>query len=143
MIYYVESLSDGTVVDELRSGEPLTVKLGMHMVPQGLEETLFEMSLDEERHVIVSPEKGFGVYDEDLVMLYPLFTLPNSDKLPIGEMIEITSTQATQPAYAKVLKIENEVAHIDFNHPLAGKELHYWVKVVDEKPKDGPRVVNL
>jgi FKBP-type peptidyl-prolyl cis-trans isomerase SlyD len=32
--------------------------------------------------------------------------------------------------YARIDKIENDKVRLNFNHPLAGKELHFAVKVV-------------
>ena len=34
------------------------------------------------------------------------------------------------PIPAKVVSIENQVVTLDFNHPLAGKDIEYWVKLV-------------
>jgi FKBP-type peptidyl-prolyl cis-trans isomerase 2 len=142
-IFYIGSLADGTIFDERRTGEPLSVRLGMKMVPPGLEEALLAMKSGEERVVTLSPEKGYGAYDEAAVVRYPLFSLPNGDKLPVGEMIELWSEKADRPAYAKVLRVVDEVAFVDFNHPLAGQELHYWLKVVSEKQTLGPKLVRM
>ena len=34
-------------------------------------------------------------------------------------------------AYAKVISIGEKSAKVDFNHPLAGKELHFEIKIVN------------
>ena len=35
------------------------------------------------------------------------------------------------------MSVENQVATLDFNHPLAGKDLVYWVKLIDVVPEAG------
>lgn len=60
----------------------------------------------------------------------PTFKIPNGDKLPVGETIGWTSPRNIEPIPAKVVSIENQVATLDFNHPLAGQDIVYWVKLV-------------
>jgi peptidylprolyl isomerase len=39
--------------------------------------------------------------------------------------------RSTEAVPAKVLRVEDGLATLDFNHPLAGEDLIYWVKVVE------------
>ena len=51
--------------------------------------------------------------------------------MPVGQYIGWTSPRNVEPIPVKVVSIENQIATLDFNHPLAGKDIVYWVKLVD------------
>ena len=68
---------------------------------------------------------------EGAVQHFPTYKVPNGENLPVGEYIGWTSPRNIEPIPAKVVSVENQVATIDFNHPLAGKDIVYWVKLLD------------
>lgn len=75
----------------------------------------------------LKPEDAFGVRDESLVR-----TIPKSDFPPgvkVGGQLEGT-TDAGEPHVFHVMKIKGPTVHLDGNHPLAGKELKFTLKVV-------------
>jgi FKBP-type peptidyl-prolyl cis-trans isomerase SlyD len=39
-----------------------------------------------------------------------------------------------EDSYARVISVSEETAELDFNHPLAGKQLNFDVKIVDLRP---------
>lgn len=137
-INYVGSLTDGTIFDDNRKGKPLEVLLGSSAIPRGLERELFEMVMGDERTVHLSVDDAYGHYEPEAVFKIPLNTIPNSQNLPVGEYIHWYGKKTDRPAYAKVLKIEGAHAIIDLNHPLAEKELIYWVKIVDKNTNQVP-----
>lgn len=127
---YKGSLPDGTVFDDCK-GEPHRIHIGRHQVMSALEDALDEMSIDEERVLEIAAKDAYGEYNEDAVQQVPTFKIPNGANMPVGEIIAWKTPRSADPIPAKVLKIENQVASLDFNHPLAGKDIVYWVKVVD------------
>lgn len=126
---YKGSLLDGTIFDDCK-GEPHRIYIGRHQVMSALEDALDEMSLNEERILEIAAKDAYGEYNEDAVQQVPTFKIPNGANMPVGEIIAWKTPRSADPIPAKVLKIENQVASLDFNHPLAGKDIVYWVKVV-------------
>lgn len=126
---YRGSLEDGTVFDDCE-GSPHEIVLGRHQVMRVLEDTLLAMDIDEERSVHIDAADAYGAYDESALQRVPTYKIPNGENLPIGETIGWTSPRNSEPIPAKVVSIENQVATLDFNHPLAGKNIVYWVKLV-------------
>ena len=61
----------------------------------------------------------------------PTYRIPNGENLPVGQMIAWKTPRSAEPVPATVVSVENQVATLDFNHPLAGKDLVYWVKLID------------
>jgi FKBP-type peptidyl-prolyl cis-trans isomerase 2 len=131
---YKGSLSDGTVFDD-SGDEPHEIITGRAHVMPVLEKALLEMEVGEERTLGIAAKDAYGEYDEEGVQKVPLYKIPNGGNMPEGEMILWTSPRNNKPIPVKVARIVNQVAYLDFNHPLAGKDITYWVKVV---AKDGP-----
>ena len=94
----------------------------------GLERELEGMSIGDSKKVIVSAEDGYGETDEDAFVDVPRSEFPDDMPLDPGVEMELTTPDG-QPMYARVESVEEEIVHLNMNHPLAGKELHFDVKV--------------
>jgi FKBP-type peptidyl-prolyl cis-trans isomerase SlyD len=75
----------------------------------------------------LKPEDAFGVRDESLLRTIPKKEFPPGVK--VGGQLE-GRTDDGQPHVFHVMKIKGDTVHLDGNHPLAGKELRFSVKVV-------------
>lgn len=135
-INYIGSLPDGSVFDDNRAGSPLEVVIGGDRIPKGLEDEIRAMEVGEEATVDLSPEDAYGSYQEEAVFRVPLNSIPNAKNLPVGEYIywygDSKKNKSGRPAIARVAGIDDYHVTIDLNHPLAGKTVSYWVKVVGE-----------
>lgn len=133
---YRGSLPNGEVFDQCEE-TPHEIVLGRHQVMRALENALLEMEIGEERTLELGPDEAYGQYNEDAVQKVPTYKIPNGENLPVGETIGWTSPRNIEPIPVKVVSIENQVATLDFNHPLAGKDIVYWVKLVgiSDKPE--------
>jgi FKBP-type peptidyl-prolyl cis-trans isomerase 2 len=131
---YRGSLPDGTVFDD-SDGEPHVITVGRAHVMPLLEKALLEMDVGEERTVDIAAKDAYGAYDEEGVQKVPTYKIPNGENMPEGEMILWTSPRNNRPIPVKVTKIVNQVAYLDFNHPLAGKDISYWVKVTSRSDR--------
>lgn len=126
---YRGSLPDGQVFDDCE-GTPHDIVLGRGQVMKSLEEALSSMEVGDERTLSIAAEDAYGSYDEKALQSFPISSIPNGKDLPVGETIGWTSPRNNTPLPAKVVRVENQVATLDFNHPLAGKDLVYWIKLV-------------
>jgi FKBP-type peptidyl-prolyl cis-trans isomerase 2 len=124
------TLPDGTVFDD-SGDEPYVIVAGRAGVMPRLEKALLEMTPGEERTLHLAAEDAYGAYDEGAVERVPTYRIPNGNEIPAGEIILWTSPRNNKPIPVTVSKIENQIAYLDFNHPLAGKELDYWVKLLE------------
>lgn len=126
---YRGALSDGEVFDTCLD-EPHEVVLGRGRVMKPLEQALANMVPGEERTVEIPTEDAYGAYDEDAVQVVPACKVPHGSSMPVGSYVNWFSPRSLNPVPAKVVARENEVITLDFNHPLAGRDLVYWVKLV-------------
>ncbi len=130
-IEYVGTLDDGTVFDSTgETGEPLEFQLGGMQVIPGFETAIKDMKLNEERNITIPAEEAYGEPREDLIIEFPRSEVPEGEEVVVGQKIVVT-TDMGQPFPATVLELTDEIIKIDVNHPLAGKTLHFKLKVVD------------
>lgn len=126
---YKGSFADGEVFDDC-AGEPHTIIYGRHQVMEALENALADMEINEERTLELSPDQAYGEYNEQAVQHFPAYMVPNGENLPVGQTIAWKTPRSAEPIPAKVVSIINQEVTLDFNHPLAGKDIVYWIKRV-------------
>jgi FKBP-type peptidyl-prolyl cis-trans isomerase SlyD len=124
---------DGQVVDSSEEGEPLQFIQGMgHIIP-GLEHQLYDMKIGDGKQVVVAPKDGYGETDAKAFMDVPRDSFPPSVPLKVGTELELRD-QSDHPVYARIENIDNANIRLNMNHPLAGKELRFDVKIADIRP---------
>lgn len=127
---YRGSLENGEVFDECVD-EPYEIEFGRGRVMAALEEELEAMKPGEERTITLPPSEAYGERLDDAIQSFPSYKVPNGENIPVGETIGWKTPRRLEPIPAKVVSVENQVVTLDFNHPLAGKTLTYWLKVVE------------
>lgn len=113
--------------------EPLTIIAGRGAVMPELEKALLDMNIGEQREVEVP--LAYGERDEDAVQTRIMkYSIPDGDKLEEGMEIMWTSPQNPHnPIPARIIRADEYSFDIDFNHPLAGKDLVYKLELVDRR----------
>jgi FKBP-type peptidyl-prolyl cis-trans isomerase SlyD len=120
---------DGEMMDTSSGHEPLEFLQGAGNIIPGLEQELYGMAVGESKKVIVQPEDGYGVLDPEAFIDVPKDQFPADVPLEEGVEIQVTN-QDGQAMSARIDSVSADSVKLDFNHPLAGKELHFDVKVV-------------
>ena len=120
---------DGEQLDTSEGQGPLQFLVGYGNVISGLEQEMMGMKIGDSKDVVVQPENGYGEFDDDAFMEVSKKDFPTD--MPLEEDAELTvRDEAGHARYARVDGIEGDTVRLDFNHPLAGAELHFSVKVV-------------
>lgn len=121
---------DGEVIDSSNGQDPLEFLAGHKNIISGLESEMIGMKVGDSKDVVVDPKDGYGEYDEKAYLDVPSKQFPGDMKLEEG--LELTvRDDSGQARYARIETIKGETVRLNFNHPLAGDELHFNVKVVD------------
>lgn len=126
-VHYTGTLSDGSIFDSSEGKEPLEFTIGANQVIAGFENGIKEMKLNEEKTINIKAKDAYGERDERMVVSVPRDKFP--PEVQAGGTLLLKGPNGERfPAVVKDVK-ENEI-FIDLNHPLAGKELNFKVKVV-------------
>lgn len=103
---------------------PVTVIVGGNFIIKGLDEGLKGMKVNEKKKVDVSAKSAFGDRRNEMITLVPLsvFKQQKIDPEP-GSYVNINNVNG------RVVSIDGGRVKVDFNHPLAGKDLEYEVEI--------------
>ena len=125
---YELHLGDGKVVDASASGEPMAYIHGEGQIVPGLERALEGLSAGDARQVVVPPQDGYGDHEAAGVQEVPKSAFPTDMQPAVG--MELMAQGADGEAVPFVVReVKPDAIVIDLNHPLAGKTLHFAVKV--------------
>jgi len=120
---------DGNVMDSSEGNEPLEYVHGAGNIIPGLEREMTGMSVGESKDVMVTAAEGYGEQDDSAFMDVPRDQFPQEIPMKVGTELQVQN-QAGQPMFARINQVGEKSVRLNFNHPLAGKDLHFNVKVV-------------
>ncbi|MFW5872022.1 MAG: FKBP-type peptidyl-prolyl cis-trans isomerase [bacterium] len=132
VLEYTGTLEDGKVFDTSEGKQPLEFEAGSGKVIKGFDEAVIGMEKDEEKEFKIKPEQAYGEYRDELKRDIPRETLPK-DQEPQTGMTLMLSAPNGQQFPATITEVKDNAVTIDLNHPLAGKELTFNIKIVDIK----------
>ncbi len=87
------------------------------------------MKIGESKTITLEPTEAFGPRLEDLVIDLPKDGFGPNTNLEVGSRVSINSSEGKK-FNGTVMGIKEEKITVDFNHPLAGKNLVFTVTVV-------------
>ena len=121
-------VKDGSeIVDSNVGGAPLVFLYGKGQIIPGLETGIANMAIGEKGDILVKPEDAYGEYNAEAEQVVPKEQFAGID-LNVGMTLYGQGEDGgTVQVIVKELKEEEVV--IDFNHPLAGKELMFSVTI--------------
>ena len=126
---------DGEVKDQATEEQPLEFIFGLGYLLPKFEEYLLGKHVGDSFAFTLSPAEGYGVYDEQAVVDLPkhIFEIDGKiqDQLLVAGNVIPMMNQAGGVIPGKVLEVGDEHVKMDFNHDLAGKELHFTGKVIN------------
>ncbi len=120
---------EGEEVDSSREEGPLTYLHGYGNIISGLEKALVGLKVGDQKQVTVTPEDGYGEYDEEAVMEVPRDQFPAEIPLEPGIELHITD-EDNETMHAIILEVGDDIVVLDTNHPLADQELNFDVTIV-------------
>lgn len=132
-LHFALKLNDGSTVDSNFEGEPATFDVGDGSLLPGFEEPLFGLQAGDERTFTITPEKGFGEHNPENIQHLPRSQFPADVELEEGLVLSFADAQQTELP-GVVASYDEQTVTVDFNHPLAGREIEFSVKILDVNP---------
>ncbi len=123
------ALEDGTEVDSTGNGEPLEFTMGDGTLHEHLESHLLGLRAGDRERFLLGPEEAFGFRDPDNVHAMPRAEFPAEMNLEPGMVIEF-DTPSGEAIPGTLTEVGEASVAIDFNHPLAGRNLVFEVEIV-------------
>ena len=120
---------DGKVVDSSQGHQPLQYKHGEGKIIPGLSRQLEGLRVGDEKDIVVASDEAYGKADPKAFQEVPKSRMPKNLALKIGTQLQATS-QNGKILLVTVSQVKKDTVILNFNHPLADKELHFHVKIV-------------
>ena len=127
-IDYCLTLDSGEEVDRSEQGEPLGFIFGRGQIIPGLENELLGMTSGDTAKVTVEPEEGYGVVRDEMRQEIQRSQFPPDAEIQLGVF---QAHGPNGPIVFEIVDIKDDMITADFNHPLAGKRLHFDIKVTE------------
>ncbi|PID44285.1 MAG: peptidylprolyl isomerase [Proteobacteria bacterium] len=123
------ALENGDIIDSTFDKSPATFVFGDGNLPPGFADLLIGLSEGDRQSFTVPPEKAFGQRNPNNIQVIPVSKFPKDMTLEKGLMLSFADA-ARGELPGVVTSIEGDSAQVDFNHPLAGRELTFQVEIL-------------
>ena len=133
-LHFALKFEDGSVVDSTFENDPATFVMGDGSLLEGFEQKLLGLAKGQAENFVVMPEEGFGQPNPGNVQQFKRSDF--ADEMELAEGLVISFDDPANNALPGVVRsVSSEVVEIDFNHPLAGRNIHFEVEIIDVQAK--------
>jgi FKBP-type peptidyl-prolyl cis-trans isomerase 2 len=113
-------------------GKPRIFQVGASEMLPALESQLVHMEEGERRSIVLPPEAAYGAFGEGALREFPLESIPEEARA-VGRKVMGRAPDGSEDMF-DVVAIRGDTAVVDMNHPLAGRELRFELKVLRKNP---------
>ena len=129
--YEVKEAGTDAVVDTNKGGQPLEFIMGKGQVIPGLENALVGMAEGESGDIMVKAADAYGDVNPEAMQTLPKEQFEGVDL--VEGMTLYGQGEDGQTVQVTVKSFDDKEVNVDFNHPLAGKDLMFSVTVLSER----------
>jgi FKBP-type peptidyl-prolyl cis-trans isomerase 2 len=129
-IHYTGKLTDGTTFDSSADREPLEFTLGQGEIIPGFEEAVVGMEPGESKSIQIKADKAYGPHHKELVTEIDREQIPPGMDVQVGQHLELQSEDGKKRV-VRVTDITESSVTLDANHPLAGHDLQFDIKLME------------
>lgn len=129
-VHYTGRLPDDTVFDSSEGRNPLEFTIGAGEIIPGFEQAVTGMRPGEEKTATVAADEAYGERREDLLLTLERDRLPEGMDPEVGERLQLRA-RGGEPFDVVVAEVGDEDLTVDANHPLAGQELTFDIRLVE------------
>lgn len=131
-LHFSVSLENGVEIDNTRSrAEPVSLVIGDGNLLEGFEKALFGLRAGDRRTVHLPPEDAFGEWNPENVQRFD--TVKFEQRPEVGQMIEFED-KAKTTLVGVVKSVDDNITEVDFNHPLASRNISFEVEIFKVTP---------
>lgn len=125
------ALENGEVIDSNFDTEPATFVLGDGNLLPGFEVPLQGLKAGDQAEFIITPENAFGQRNPENIQQLARDNF-GQESIAVGDVFSFQNGDGELPGV--VVEIGNELVKVDFNHPLAGRNIIFKVDIVEVSP---------
>lgn len=131
-------LKKGTTetIEQTSKENPFVFIYGTGGLLEDFENNLRDKKAGDTFDFFIDHKRGYGVRDEQHVVMIPIDAFLGEDgkldeeNVKVGITLPMVDNEGNR-MYGNVMEITKEYVKMDFNHPLAGQDLHFKGEVLD------------
>ena len=127
-VHYIGTLDNGRIFDSTEGGEPYVFTIGGGQVFSALEEAVIGMAVSEVRNIVIAAADAYGPRREENILRLDRSQFPPDRELLVGQKLSIEFSGG-QARVMMVVEVGEELVTLDGNHPLAGHDLTFVLKL--------------
>ena len=129
-VHYVGTFADGTEFDNSRTrGKTLDFKVGSPGLITGFNNAVVGMTTGETKTITLEADDAYGQVNPNAFQDIPKTQFEEGFVFEVGGSVMGQGPQG--PFRATIHEVQDESVVLDFNHPLAGKDLTFEVEVIE------------
>ena len=141
-LHFSIALENGQQIDSTFKKKPASFVFGDESLLPGFESAIIGLKAGDKRSFFFNPEQAFGEHNPDNVRRMPKNGFSKDISLEEGLIVSFADVnQAELPGVIKT--VGDNYVIVDFNHPLAGKDIHFKVDIIDVEIEGAEKIVNL
>lgn len=129
-LHFSVLLLDGTVMDSTRERAPAIFTVGDGNLLPGFEQSLFGLKSGDKRSILLEAANAFGPHNADNIQIMRRGLFNREMALEPGVVVSFADKSKTELP-GVIVAVDNDQVTVDFNHPLAGKDLTFQVEIIN------------
>ena len=135
VVYTLSNALNGSLIERMGEENPAWFLFGKGQLLPRFEENMAGLSANDEFDFVISSADAYGEIDPYAVFDVPLDTFEIDGKIDekmmqTGNVIPMTDNEGNKH-HGEIVKVTNDAFTMDFNHPLAGKDLRFAGKILE------------
>jgi FKBP-type peptidyl-prolyl cis-trans isomerase SlyD len=127
--------TNGPVIEIAKETEPLVFLYGAGQMIPKFEEYLNELTAGDNFEFTLASIDAYGDLEEEAIIdldkqIFSIDGVIDEEMLAIGSLIPMRDNQGHM-LQGKVVSVTNDSVRMDFNHPMAGKNLHFTGQIIE------------
>jgi FKBP-type peptidyl-prolyl cis-trans isomerase 2 len=127
-ISYIGTLDNGRIFHSTDADGPLTVTIGTDQLFPALEQALIGMRAGEVKNVVLTADEAYGARLKENIIAVPRTAFPAGKEITIGQKLSLDFAGGVSRVMV-VSAVADDTVTLDGNHPLAGQELTFVVRM--------------
>ncbi|MEJ2698161.1 MAG: peptidylprolyl isomerase [Desulfuromonadales bacterium] len=127
-ISYIGTLENGRIFDSSDEHGPLTFTIGAGEVFPALERAIIGMRPGESNNVVLSAGEAYGPRRPENILKLSRRAFPVGKEVAVGQKLSIDFADGSS-RMMRVTAVDDTEVTLDGNHPLAGLELTFALRV--------------
>lgn len=132
----------GNIIEDTHNSQPITFTFGVGQMIPGFESNLNGMKQGDTYAFLLAPGEAYGDNNVKSIVKIPKKNFADSEgninasDIQIGSPVRMKN-QNGQSFQGIIKEVSEDQITVDFNHPMAGRTLHFSGEILEVKEEDG------